>query len=165
MDHTLGGGSFFGFGAGCVTPGSDSGFWAGASGAAFAFSAFGVGGGGAIACGGVVDGMLGGCPGVLFCKFRSRGSDASGGRMADLGGGTRGTFTLGMPYQCTVAKASSRVPRSPLGGGADGGIKAAWFLVVRDAANGFDCERSGSVRDRGPPPALLCKRELLPSTS
>jgi hypothetical protein len=77
--------------------------------------------------------------------------------MADLGGGTRGTFTLGMPYQCTVAKASSRVPRSPLGG-ADGGIKDAWFLVVCDAANGFDCERSGSVRDRGPPPALLCKR-------
>jgi len=38
MDHTLGGGSFFGFGAGCVTPGSESGFWAGASGAAFAFS-------------------------------------------------------------------------------------------------------------------------------
>jgi len=143
-----------------VTPGSESGFWADASGAAFAFSAFGVGGGGAIACGGVVDGMLGGCPGVLFCKFRSRGSDASGGRMADLGGGTRGTFTLGMPYQCTVAKASSRVPRSPLGGGAAGGIKAAWFLVVRDAANGFDCERSGSVRDRGSPPAILFRPEV-----
>ena len=80
--------------------------------------------------------------------------------MADLGGGTRGTFTLDMLYQCTVAKASSRVPRSPLGGGAAGGIKAAWFLVVRDAANGFDCERSGSVRDRGPPPAILCKPEV-----
>src|SRR5450755_2546027 len=118
MDHTRGGGSFFGFGAGCVTPGSDSGFWEEVSGAAFDCSALGVGGGGAIACGGVVDGMLGGCAGVLFCRFRSRGSDASGGRMADLGGGTRGTFTLGMPYQCTVAKASSRVPRSPLGGGA-----------------------------------------------
>ena len=107
MAQTRGGGSFFGFGAGCVTPGSDSGFWE-KSGAAFACSAFGVAGGGAIACGGVVDGMLGDCAGILFCRFRSRGSDASGGRMADSGGRTRGTFTLGMPYQFTVANRPHR---------------------------------------------------------
>src|SRR5450755_4705410 len=29
----------------------------------------------------------------------------------------------------------------------------------------FEYQRSGSVHDRGPPPAILCKRELLPSTS
>ena len=51
-------------------------------------------------------------------------------------------------------------PAAPWGAVRQGGIKAAWFLVVRDAANGFDCERSGSVRDRGSPPAILFRPEV-----
>jgi hypothetical protein len=137
MDHTRGGGSFFGFGAGCVTPGSDSGFWEEVSGAAFDCSALGVGGGGAIACGGVVDGMLGGCAGVLFCRFRSKGRDASGGRMADSGGRTRGTFILGIPYQFTVAKRSSIESLAVLRGTVREGrgcLLPCWV----DTANGLD---------------------------